>query len=531
MIVARIAPVLVLALCSSLALAQSAPTDFTLATPGEPFAEPLATRVNALSASALAAHIALLASPSLEGRGLGTRGLDAAAEYAAASLKLAGITPFGAGKGADASYFQPVPVRRFRLAKGQVEIARRDGETLVSRTFTSGVDCVIAPRAPQTITAPVVFAGFGIREPPPGRDDYRGLDVRGRIVMIRAGTPDGAEWQTPEMLARYPREGDGRFKAKLEVARKLGAAAVLAVEDADFGTAVAADQAKEELGFGAYDARDESTPLIRVSSAVARSVLGDDAAARRLTPATATIRITADETLFVSRNVLGIIPGSDPALREEAVVIGAHLDHLGTVGGEVFAGADDNASGVAALIEIARAFEAAPEKPKRTLVFAFWTGEEEGKFGSGHYVRNPRWPLRYTVAYLNLDMIGHPWLAQEIRQLVVDSKLPDGETYLSQVKAESFVEPGVPRNAPALEAALRKSAKGNGLAMHVDWTDGKHGGSDYRDFAREGVPFIRFFGNFFPDYHTPRDTAESIDPAQAARVARFAFATAWELAN
>ena len=249
------------------------------------------------------------------------------------------------------------------------------------------------------------------------------------------------------------------------------------------------------------------------------------------TESTATIRVTGTESLIVSRNVLAIIPGSDPALRDEAVVLGAHIDHLGLTGGAMHPGADDNASGTAALLEIARTFAASPVKSKRTLVFAVWTGEEEGHLGADFYAKHPRWPLQHTAAYLNLDMIAHPWLAAEIRKLVTDSNLPDGEAFLARVSAESFVEPGVPRGVPALETALRRSARGNALAMHIDWTDGKHGGSDYREFARQGVPFIRFFGNFFPDYHEPGDTADRIDPAQIQRVARFAFATAWELAN
>jgi Zn-dependent M28 family amino/carboxypeptidase len=146
-------------------------------------------------------------------------------------------------------------------------------------------------------------------------------------------------------------------------------------------------------------------------------------------------------------------------------------------------------------------------------------------------VKNPRWPLAKTAAYLNLDMIGHPWLPEEIRKLVTDVKLPDAEKYLAGVKAEEFMEVGIPRDLPALETAVRQSARASGFPLHLDWTDGKHGGSDYRDFANAGVPFLRFFGNFFPAYHEPGDTAEALDPAQVQRVARFAFAAAWQLAN
>lgn len=511
----------------------SAAADFTSPTPDAGFPEPLASRIAAITAPALAAHIELLASPAMEGRGLGTRGLDTAIDYAAASLKLAGIAPYGDDDG----YFQPVPLRQITGATGKLEVERRDGEQIATRLFASGVDCLFTAQPPQTLQAPVVFAGYGISEPQLGRDDYARLDVRNRIVLIVAGVPDDPAWKKPELVARYA-SGNARerYAAKLETARKLGAIAVLAVEDEGFATHLAENAADEERAFRAYDleAKHEPPMLIRVSRSVAAAILGRqslETVPRTQPVATATIRINAEEQLILSRNVLGIINGSDPKLRDEAVVIGAHIDHLGKPGGVVHPGADDNASGTAALLEIARTFAASPEKPKRTILFAFWTGEEGGHFGSSYYTKHPRWPLPRVAAYLNLDMIAHPWLPSEIRKLVVDSKLPDAEAYLAAVKAENFVEPGVPRGVPALEQALRDSARGNGLAMHVDWTDGKNGGSDYRAFAREGVPFIRFFGNFFPDYHKAGDTPDRIDPEQVQRVARFAFATAWSLAN
>jgi hypothetical protein len=517
--------------------APSPASDFVAPVSGKPFAEPLASRVAAISESAIGAHIELLASPAMEGRGLGTRGLDTAAEYAATTLRLAGIPPYGASD----SYYQLVPLRKITGAGGSIVIERRNHDQIATRTFVSGVDCLFSVQPPRTLKAPVLVAGFGIREAKLGHDDYAGLDVRGCIVLIHAGVPEGAAWQSPELLARYAAsDARERYAVKLETARALGAAAVLAIEDEGFATGLAANAADEERTFRSYD-RDPHQPLmlVRVSPSVASAIIGEEP----ITPpvaspthatqpsSTATIRITGEEHLIVSRNVLGILAGSDPKLRDEAVIIGAHIDHLGIVDGAIHPGADDNASGVAALLEIAKTFAASPEKPKRTLIFAFWTGEEEGHLGSAYNVKHPRWPLARIAAYLNLDMIGHPWLMSEIRKLVDDNHLPDAGGYLAAVKAESFVEPGVPRGFPALERALRDSARGNDLAMHIDWTDGKYGGSDYRDFARAGVPFIRFFGNFFPDYHKPGDTPERLDMAQVQRVARFAFATAWELAN
>ena len=506
--------------------------DFVSAQPVQPMPAALAAALAGIKAPALAAHVGFLASPALQGRGLGSRGLDAAAEYAAATLALAGIPPL-----ADGGYFQAVPVREVSDLAGEVTVERAAAGGTASRTFRSGVDCILPEVAPGALSAGVVFASYGIREPGL-RDDYEGLDVRGKAVLVLAGAPAGAQWRTPELAEKYDAaEAHERWAAKLETARALGAAAVLAVEAGDFLTSVLAKEPPPAPFFLPFEADAAAAPpLVRVSRAVADALLAGvdpagQAAPRALPGVSVTLRITGNERAVASRNVIGVIAGADPKLRDEAVVIGAHMDHLGNVGGTIYPGADDNASGVAALLEIAKAFAAAPERPKRTLVFAFWTGEEEGKFGSGYWVRHPLWPLDRTAAYLNLDMIGHPWSAEEIRKLVADSRLPDGEAFLAKVKPADFVEPGLPLDAPAIAAALRRAAGMTGLALHLDRTDGTHGGSDYRDFARAGVPFVRFFGNFFPAYHEPGDTPDTLDATQVQRVARLAFATAWLLAD
>jgi hypothetical protein len=149
----------------------------------------------------------------------------------------------------------------------------------------------------------------------------------------------------------------------------------------------------------------------------------------------------------------------------------------------------------------------------------------------GRGVARPRWPLACTVAYLNLDMIGYPWQAKEIADLVHGAGLPAAEAFLARVAPADFVEPGVASWSPELADVLRRAGQGLGLALHLDRTDGRSGGSDYRSFARRFVPFVRFFGNYFPAYHEPGDTADALDPKQVRRVARLAYATAWLVAD
>jgi hypothetical protein len=525
------------------ATSTKAADDFVLARPAPPVLEPVASALQGLRAEALAAHIAFLASPALEGRGLGGRGLDAAAEYAASSLAFAGVPPLAeAAKGEETRdrYFQAVPLREVGGFAGEVTVeTHRDGEAR-GRSFASGVDCRLSPWSPGSLAGPLAFAGYGVREEKLGHDDYAGLDVRGKIVLVLRGVPDGEEWKDPERQARYdPADADDRWDAKREIAQAAGAAALLAVESEDF----AKDLSGEPTGTSFYlpfDDLEPAPPLVRLSPAAARALLAavglDAASARAARPlelpgVKVTLRASGTERLAWSRNVIGYLAGSDPQLRDEAVVLGAHLDHLGKPGGVIHPGADDNASGVSALVEIARGFAAMPRRPRRTVVFAFWTGEEEGKFGSGHYVRHPLWPLAHTRAYVNLDMIGHPWRPDEVRKLVTEKGLPGAEGFLAKVDPLAFTDPGLPPDAPHVEEALRWAGPLAGMTLYLDRGDGTRGGSDYRDFARARVPFVRFFGNFFPEYHEPGDTPANLDPAQVQRMARLALATAWRLAD
>ena len=510
----------------------SSSADFIRVSKVVPLPPPVAAAVAALRAPALAAHIGFLASPALEGRGLASRGLDAAAEYAAAYLALAGIPPLS-----EKTYFQPVPLREITGGTGAIEVERRRGDDVDWRAFSSGVDALIPQIPARSLTGNVVFAGYGIREASPERDDYRGLDVKGKIVVLFGGAPEGAAWRTPALVERWAAEkADDRYTAKRELAQGLGALAVLAVEGDDWATKILPKNKPDEKTFWRLEddgLDDDGILLARVSPAVGAALLGGPVSGtpRALPGVTVTLRTSGKERTLVARNVAGVLAGSDPKLAGEAVVLGAHLDHLGIVDGAIHPGADDNASGVAALLEIARAFAASRERPKRTLVFVFWTGEEEGKFGSAHWVRHPLWPLAKTAVYLNLDMIGHPWTLEEMQKLVADSDLKDAGRFLESLKPADFAEPGVADFAPDLGPVLARAARGTGVSLHLDRTPGVHGGSDYRDFARARVPFLRFFGNFFKGYHEPLDTPAGVDPKEIEKTARLALATAWLLAD
>ncbi len=517
-----------LSLCVAFA-APPASNDFISAAPSA-LPPALSDALAGIQVRDLARHIAYLADPAREGRGLGTQGLEATAQHLVDHLAALGLHPLGE------SYVQAVPLREIRELGGELRL-ELPGQSALA--WKHGLSCILPELEPQVLQGGLVFAGYGIREG--DHDDFRGLDVKGKIVLLLGGLPPGEAWQTPELRAKYgstkPQE---RYEARVEVLDHLGAKAVIALEEG-LGAELAAFQHPAEPFFRpeAGVVSTDEPPLVRVGREEAGKLLkalGVDPSQpatlrpRALPGALATLHVTGQVRPASSRNVIAVLEGSDPKLKGEAVILGAHMDHLGMQGGLLHPGADDNASGVAALMEIARAFKASPSRPRRTVIFAFWTGEEEGKFGSGHYVRHPRWPLAQTSAYLNLDMIGHPWTAEELRKLVLELDPGKSEAFLAQVHPADFAEPGFAEWAPELGPILAQAGRGTGMALHLDRTDGCSGGSDYRDFARAHVPFIRFFGNYFPGYHEPSDTAQSLDAVQVQKMARLALATAWMLA-
>ncbi len=499
-----------------LAVAQDTAGDFFRVTRTKPLPPALATGLEQLETSRLSAHMAFLTDPRREGRGLGSRGLEATARYIEAQLDIAAIPPLGT------SHPQVVPMRE--VLPGQGRISLRTGTKAF--TFRAGEDAVLPTIEPGTLAGPMVFVGYGIQEPALGHDDFRGLDVRGKVVLFLEGVPSDPAWQRPEILAKYaPNRPADRYDSRLALLEKLGARAAIALEDGlDRRLAQGQEPALPYFLAARGVPVAGEPPLARITmTQELRTLL------KRGIAGSARVTVRAQVRAIKGCNILGRLEGADPMLRREAILIGAHMDHLGMPNGVLHPGADDNASGVAAVLEIARSFAAGSVRPKRTLLFAFWTGEEEGKFGSGHYTRHPRWPLAKTRAYLNLDMIGHPWTPTDLQALAADTKAPKG--FLDGLDPVHFAEPGPSSAHRDLGPILREAGLGTGMSLHLDWTDGKNGGSDYRDFARLNMPFVRFFGSYFPEYHKPGDTLDKLDPEHVKRMARLVLATAWLLAD
>jgi len=401
------------------------------------------------TAQSLAEDVATLAAPDMEGRRSGTPGADRAARRIAEWLQHAGLRPGGE----HGTYAQPFVVERgARLGTANtLEVLSPD-----PRRVEVGRDWTPHGGSPSgEVTGEVVFAGHGASGAYGSRDDWAGLDVRGKIVVVLDGPSFGARVTRLE---------------KLLAAKRHGAAALLLVGDA----------------LPPLDATAVSVGL--PSATITR-----EAAAAFAPPARARLRVDLDDEEQRGVNVIGIIPGSDPALAAEAVVVGAHYDHLGYQGGVMYPGADDNASGTALVVGLARAFASAGGAP-RTLVFALFGGEELGLLGSGHYVRQPAIPLAQTVAMINFDMVG-------------------------RIREDRLIVQGTDSGS-SLGDVLAAAARGG---VRLDVRGSPDGPSDHTRFYEAGVPVLFFTAGRHPDYHQPTDTADRIDAAGMARLATVAL--------
>ena len=436
----------------------------------------------AIRPEAIEAHMRFLADGLLEGRAPGGRGYAIAARYVVAQMEATGLQPAGSGGG----WYQEVPLRQTVLdaEKSSVVLARGGREeVLVEGTdYTSGGDLL---RTDTSVEAPLLFAGFGVTAPDQGYDDFAGVDARGRILVVLGGAPP----TFPSTLrAHYSNRA---VKARNAVAH--GAIGVLGMATPEAQRMFPWDWSVPQARAGRLDwltgdgAPHDVFPELRggasLSPAAAERLFAGApktleeifAAAAAGRPQSfplaveARLHLASRHTEFESPNVVGLLRGSDPALRDQYVVFSAHIDHLGHCdprgGDDVCHGAVDNASGVASLLEVARAFAALPKPPRRSILFAFVTGEEKGLLGSDYFARFPTVPKSAMIANINIDgavslifpttdVVGlgmeHSTLARDVEaaaRILGYSLSPDPEPEemgFIRNDAYSFVRQGVP---------------------------------------------------------------------------------------
>jgi hypothetical protein len=458
-------------------------------------------------------HVKYLASPELQGRGTGTPGLEKAAEYIARQFKELRLRP-GAGK----DYFQRFPVTTNARLGPKNQFIAEDGESKTELKFQDEF-LPFNFSAGQTVSAGVVFAGYGITAPEYGYDDYAGVDVRDKLVLVLRHEPQ--EFDEKSVFAGRMLTEHSQFWSKAVNAKRHGARGVLLINDrANHGGADEMEKFGRTVG-----PADAGIIFVQVKTDIAEAWMGaagepledirkkidEDLRPRSVAlPASLRVTVTADvqrETKTV-RNVAAYLPGET----SEYLIIGAHYDHLGmgeqfsmspSMAGTAHPGADDNASGTAGVLELARWFASQP-KPKRGILFLAFAGEELGLLGSGYYVKNPEMPLENAVAMINLDMIG---------------RLREGKVYI-----------GGSGTGTTFRQILEETVPKHQLTPDFSGSSDS-GSSDHTSFASRQVPALFFFSGLHGDYHRPSDTWDKIDAPAAAELLRAVADVAGALAE
>jgi hypothetical protein len=457
-----------------------------------------------LSAGDIQYHVNYLASDSLEGRLAGTPGSENAAGYIAAEFTRFGLQPLGDNN----SYEQKFDfVGEVKLGpNNQITFQRRGDDT----TLAVNSDFIPAGfSASASVSGEVVFAGYGIAAGEQNYDDYAGIEASGKIVMVLQYSPASNDPHTS--FAKFE---PIRYKALQ--ARQHGAKALLVVVGLEEKPAVNGQTAAPlpKLRFDRA-AADAGLPVIYLTVPTADWLLAPSETSIKnlqtqinknkkpasflIAGALATIATELQQERRVSANLIGKLAGSDPQLKERAVIIGAHYDHLGRSSegaldpekeGEIRNGADDNASGTAGVLELAQYFAAQQKRPRRSLIFMAFGAEELGLLGSSYYVNHPALPLEHTTAMINMDMIG---------------RMKDSVLVVQGVGTTPLWQPAIERLRPSYPFKLTLKKEGPGP-------------SDHESFYRKNIPVLFFFTNQHEDYHRVTDDAEKINAQDQARI-------------
>ena len=461
-------------------------------------------------------HVRHLAGDDLKGRANGSPELNKAADYIAKEFRAAGLAPGGS----DGWYFQ-----EFETVTGS-ELGPKNRLTI--RAGTRSIQAAlrkeyvpIGTDGATQLSGPVVFAGYGITAEEHGYDDYKDLDVADKVVLVLAHEPlenDNASPFDGKIMTLHGQDSTKAFNAKSRQAK-----AILIVQDPANHPDEENDLSDPTLG---TQVEDLGIAAFRIHRSLAQKILAagkkdlielqreiDGALAPRsfaLSGIEIQISLDVKKVRREVRNVVGILQGTDPAAADEAIVIGAHYDHLGRGNrssmersqiGQVHNGADDNASGTAGIIELARALARDPAARRRTLIFIAFAAEELGLNGSAYWVAHPNRPVDKIVAMLNLDMIG---------------RLKDNVILVNGIAT-----------SPSFEPLVAGASADAGLTLKP--FPGGFGGSDQQSFYLKDIPVLFFFTGYHADYHRPSDDWDKIDSAGAVRVLDMVYRVATRL--
>jgi len=499
--------------------------------PSATLPRPPAAAMESITPAELRSHVEFLASDELGGRYVASDSIHIAARYLASRLRSYGFR----GGAADGSFFQTfdIVVRRLLPDQSAMEITAPSG----TRAYAYGTDFVaFGGTGPVDLQAELVFVRFGVALPEWGYDDYAAVDVRGKIaVALLSGLP---------ALTREGRalsEQDYPVQRKIEAARARGAAGLLLLRDTPSAGGMRGFRGAglaPRISIAEEDARMASSfPVLVADARLTQDVRGALGLPPDRFPApseippskplglTASVRLAFETQRQQAANVIGILDGADPERRNEYVLLSAHYDHLQTRDGQIYNGADDDASGTATVLEIAQAFTIG-ERPKRSILVIFHTAEEVGLLGSKYFVTHPTVPLTAIVANLNVDMVGRTRAPGDTNP--ANRELADANTlYLigSDKLSRELHELSEQTNRDTERFTLDYRYNRDDHPQRLYYR------SDHYNYAQRGIPVIFYFTGLHEDYHRPTDDTEKLDFEKMARIGRLIFATAWRIAN
>jgi hypothetical protein len=474
-------------------------------------------------------NLRVLASDEFEGRETGSKGIQKAANYISKELETYGIPPLPGRN----DYYQSVAFTWIYWDDLNLSV---NGES-----YKHLWDFLAFPlqnnHLENTSFDQVIFLGYGIDDEK--YSDYQGVNVKDKVIMVYKGEPTnkkGVSWISRTDQASI---WNNNLELKAEAAARHGARMILFIED-DFKKVLNENRARllsPGVSLGKQDDQEiPSCNQMQISTNLAKQIIGknfkklvstrdkinEKGKPQHLTlPAKLQVSMTQNVTTLDGHNILAYIEGSDAQLKEELVIVTAHYDHLGMRGDDIYNGADDNGSGTAAVMELARTFQAASQVglgAKRSVLFMWVTGEEKGLLGSKYYVDNPVFPLENTIANINIDMIGR-----------MDKKHKDNPDYIYVIGSDKM-------SSELHDINEEANSRFTKLELDYTYNDEKDPNrfyyrSDHYNFVVKGIPAIFYFSGVHDDYHRTTDTVDKIHFEKMEKITRLAFHVTWELAN
>ena len=466
------------------------------------------------------AHVYYLASDAMKGRNTPSPELDTCAAYIAREFASYGLKPVGANK----FYYQPFNVLKASLSEPNsftLTTAKGDTSYEIKNDFVP-----LHLTANRKITAPIIFAGYGITAPEYNYDDYQNINAKGKIVLIFTNEPQ--ENDSTSVFDGAKDTDHSKLMIKVENAMDHGAVGLVLVSTPihrfrrppNPWPSLMRSAPEDAIPLTLEEKADKRIVSVRIGKKLADDLLAGTGYTyeqihqkidKTLVPQsfdisgkTITMETELNAERFPTQNVVGFWEGSDPILKNEIVVIGAHYDHVGVANDSVYNGADDNASGTAGVMEVAEAFTKCKTHPRRSVLFMTFAGEEKGLFGSRYYTDDPIFPIENVAAMLNMDMISR----NDTNEVAIIGSM----------------------SSPDLKAINEKCDKSIGMKLDYD-QDRFFLQSDHYSFYRKNIPVLFYFSKDTPDLHRPSDDTEKIIPEKMSRIGRLVFSTAWTVAN